>query len=434
MSQTSKKKRTSKGSNLGTLLVLAIIVGFGFLYIALGTDPLGILSAEETPIPATLTSRPATTVPSTSTPIVATGPATSTPEAIATSVGATAVSGWWEVYFVSPVRIRQAEEEAYGANGLPPELLQGSITEKLIQRIEEAQKTIHIASFETDIVDVARALIRAKQRGVDVRWITDDEYGTGKDKNPGHGQFKLLREAGIEVKDDGRSALMHNKFWIFDSRVVWTGSTNVTISGMFEQNNNTIVIESPELAVIYERQWEEMWGGQFNARSPSTIDQQKVNIQGTNVQVLFSPEDKVVENLTPYVQNAKKSIYFMAFVFTHPLLGDATLDAAKRGVKVSGVFEKTGSETEFSELTPLYCLKAPVRQDSNFAFMHHKVFIIDERYVITGSLNFTENASRSNNENIIIIDNPEIAKLYIEEFQRVYDVATDPDPTKITCK
>jgi phosphatidylserine/phosphatidylglycerophosphate/cardiolipin synthase-like enzyme len=431
----SPTKRSPSRTGIGSMITLAIVVIFGVIYMALGSDPLGILGGGQTPTP-TVGIPTAISVPPTEVPTLTEAP-TEAPTEAATKVPpitTVAAPAWWQVYFVNPIRVRQAEEEAYGANGLPAELLHGSITEKLIQHIDAAQVTIHIASFETDLVDVAKALIRAKERGVDVRWITDDEYGIAKDRDPGHGQFKLLKEAGIEIKDDARGGLMHDKFWLFDGKTTWTGSTNVTVSGMFEQNNNVIVIESPELTAIYERQWADMWSGKFNAKSPSTVDQQKLTLEGTNIQVLFSPEDKAAQKLVPYIQSAKKSIYFLAFTYTQPQLGAAMLERAKNGVRVSGVFEKTGSDTEYSQMPPLFCAKAPVRQDGNFAFMHHKVIVIDERFVVTGSLNFTDNASETNNENVIILDNPEIARLYIEEFQRVWVVATDPDPAKTKCK
>jgi phosphatidylserine/phosphatidylglycerophosphate/cardiolipin synthase-like enzyme len=226
---------------------------------------------------------------------------------------------------------------------------------------------------------------------------------------------------------------MHDKFWIFDRKTVWTGSTNITVSGMFEQDNNVIAINSPELAEIYERQFEEMWAGNFNSKSPSTVDQQKLTIDGTPIQVLFSPEDKAISQIVPYLQGAKKSIRFMAFTFTQPLIGEAMIEAAKRKVKVSGVFETVGADSEYGEMTPLACAKIPVRIDGNFAFLHHKVIIVDNRYVITGSLNFTDNADQSNNENVIIIDNTEIAKLYTAEFERVWGVGKEQDPAKINC-
>jgi phosphatidylserine/phosphatidylglycerophosphate/cardiolipin synthase-like enzyme len=48
-------------------------------------------------------------------------------------------------------------------------------------------------------------------------------------------------------------------------------------------------------------------------------------------------------------------------------------------------------------------------------------------------MNYSTNAEESNDENVIIIDNPEIARLYIREFDRVWNLATDPEPEKFPC-
>ncbi|HMB25321.1 MAG TPA: phospholipase D-like domain-containing protein, partial [Anaerolineales bacterium] len=78
------------------------------------------------------------------------------------------------------------------------------------------------------------------------------------------------------------------------------------------------------------------------------------------------------------------------------------------------------------ELDTLFCAQVPVRQDGNSSFMHNKVIVVDERYVVTGSLNFSTNAEESNDENVIIIDNPEIARLYMQDFERIWSMAVDP--------
>jgi phosphatidylserine/phosphatidylglycerophosphate/cardiolipin synthase-like enzyme len=417
-------RRSRRGSSLGTVIVLVVVIAFAVYYMQSGSDPLGLFKSM---------SEIATSVG---------GPITNTAVAALPQAGATNTPGaaaqpsfaggtWWQVYFVNPLRLDESQElELRGK--IPAQNYQGSIAEKLIGRIDAAQRTIHIASFETDLNDVANALVRAKERGVDVRWITDDEHGVEADKEPGHGQFKILKAAGIKVIDDERGGLMHNKFWLFDGQTVWTGSTNVTVSGMFEQDNNTVVIESSELAAIYEGQFEDMWNGNFNASSSSTVDQQSISIDGTRLQVLFSPEDNAVSHILPYVQNAQTSIAFLAFSYTQDDLGGAMIERKKNGVDVRGVFEATGSDTEFSEMIPLFCAKAQVRQDGNPSFLHHKVIIVDNRIVITGSLNFSENANEQNNENVIVIDNAEIAGLYTQEFQRIW--AGGRDPEGISCK
>jgi phosphatidylserine/phosphatidylglycerophosphate/cardiolipin synthase-like enzyme len=52
-------------------------------------------------------------------------------------------------------------------------------------------------------------------------------------------------------------------------------------------------------------------------------------------------------------------------------------------------------------------------------FMHNKLMILDDRTVITGSYNFSENAE-SNDENMLIIDSNEVAGAYTQYFDALY--------------
>jgi phosphatidylserine/phosphatidylglycerophosphate/cardiolipin synthase-like enzyme len=121
----------------------------------------------------------------------------------------------------------------------------------------------------------------------------------------------------------------------------------------------------------------------------------------------------------------------MAFSFTLDNMGDALLARAAAGIDVQGVFETTGSETRFSEMTRLHCAGVNVRQDGNNGVMHNKVIIVDGQVVVTGSFNFSDNAVSSNDENVVIIRNADIASLYLQEFQRVQNIASVPNG--ITC-
>jgi phosphatidylserine/phosphatidylglycerophosphate/cardiolipin synthase-like enzyme len=396
------KRRTFSTKNVSSSLLLVLIVSIvGIFYALMGRGPGGVLNAPtQTPTVIAVTPSPVVTAPT-----------------------AVNVSGaWWEVHFTDPVNLND------------PANWQSTVIGNLIQKINAAQTSIHIASFEFDLTPVAEALIAARQRGVDVRWVTDDEHGLEADEEPGHGQFAMLQQAGIEVRSDERSALMHNKFWIFDGQTVWTGSTNITQSGIFKQDNNAIVIQSPELATIYEREFQEMWDGQFGPRSPSQLDSQTLVLNGSQIVVVFTPEDPGLENaIIPIVRSAAKSIRFLTFTFTDYPLADAMSQRAQAGVNVAGVFEKVGSETEASELRTLFCRSVPVRQDGNPGFLHHKFIVVDERIVITGSMNYSTNAEESNDENVLVIDNAEIARLYLQEFERVWNLASNPAPEKFPC-
>ncbi len=342
-------------------------------------------------------------------------------EEVVDTAPVTTSGDWWEVYFTDPINMNN------------PDQIAGSIEETLITYINQATSTIHIAAFEFNLTPLAEALIAAHDRGVEVQWVTDDEHGIEADEEDGHGQFAMLTDAGIEVKDDGRSALMHNKFIIFDGQMVWTGATNLTVNGIFENNNNVIVLRSPDVAAIYESEFQEMWAGEFGPTSPSTVDQQSLTIDGVPVQILFGSEDDAIAHIIPYIEGAQSSIRFMAFSFTQDDLGDAMMARAEAGVELAGIFENRGSETDSSELGKMFCAGYAMRQDGNPSTFHHKVIVIDEQIVITGSLNFSENADNSNDENVVIIIEPNIARLFLEEFDRDWAIAKDPDGGDLGC-
>lgn len=124
----------------------------------------------------------------------------------------------------------------------------------------------------------------------------------------------------------------------------------------------------------------------------------------------------------------------MAFSFTHDGIGKAMMARANRGVKLEGIFETRGSETKYSELPGFFCEGISVRQDGNPRTFHHKVIVLDEKTVITGSFNFSENANKSNDENVVIVQNPQIAALYLQEFDRRWQEGKQPSASKISCK
>lgn len=91
----------------------------------------------------------------------------------------------------------------------------------------------------------------------------------------------------------------------------------------------------------------------------------------------------------------------------------------KSGVDVRGVFEARQVD-QHSEYEKLAEAGLPVVKDGNSGAMHHKVIVVDEETVITGSYNFSKNAEKRNNENLLIIKgNREIAAAYLAEFEKI---------------
>ncbi|KXK51611.1 MAG: phospholipase [Chlorobi bacterium] len=281
-----------------------------------------------------------------------------------------------------------------------------------------ARKTIDGAFFELESKRIADALIAAHRRGVKVRLVTDSDYENNE-------EMRAVVAAGIPVIFDGRSALMHNKFAVIDGATVWTGSYNITDNCAFRNNNNGLMIRSEELAENYATEFKEMFvANSFGARSPSETPHTQVKVGSATIYNYFSPEDDIPPKILRYLSIAKKSIHFMAFNFTDGTIAEAMIEKEKAGVQVEGVIERRGAERSVME--QLQDAGITVLKDGNKYVMHHKVIIIDGEWTITGSYNFTGSAATQNDENILIIRDPSVAKKFEEEYQRVKQMAEVP--------
>jgi phosphatidylserine/phosphatidylglycerophosphate/cardiolipin synthase-like enzyme len=203
---------------------------------------------------------------------------------------------------------------------------------------------------------------------------------------------------------------------------------NFTLNGAYRSDNNLIRIRSPELAENYLVEFEEMFADkQFGSGSPANTRLPILDVNGTQIEVYFSPEDGTIQRLIDLVLGAQKEISFMAYSFTDDDLAQAIIERAGEGVRIAGVLDKSQAKGNIGgEYTHFLENGVEVWLDGNPAGMHHKVIIIDERIVITGSYNFSNNAKTRNDENTLIIHNPEIAELFDDEFERVWGIAKDP--------
>ncbi len=289
----------------------------------------------------------------------------------------------------------------------------------LISAIKNSRKSFYGAFYDISSIKIADELIAAFNRGIDIKLVTENDTFSGS-------AITRILESGIPVISDTGSGLMHDKFAVIDGSSVFTGSYNTTENCAMKNNNNALLICSPELADIYISEFNEMFeSGIFGNRKEEgafTELQKKfyVKLDDMNINVYFAPEDNVEKIIQGRIEKAKKSIRFMQFSFTSDIIGEVLIKKFKEGVAVEGVFEKKGSDTEYSEYIKMKIENIPVRLDKNRHVMHHKVIIIDDYRVITGSFNISKNANNKNDENIIIIDSRELASLYIEEFNRIY--------------
>ena len=276
--------------------------------------------------------------------------------------------------------------------------------QELFKLLDSANVSIHCATFELNLPRVV-SLLDNKSEDIDVKIVVDDAYYDGL-------------ENLSWVRHDGKQGLMHNKFCIVDGKEIYTGSFNPTKNCAYKNNNNMLVIESRYLSQNYEEEFEELWAGKFGKGDRVAFP--KIVYNNMTIQNYFCPEDNCRERVRAEIMRANKSIYFLAFSFTDDYIGQDLVLRYNEGIDVRGVFEKT-KISDYSEYHLLEYQGIDVRLDKNKYNMHNKVFIIDNRTVITGSFNPSGNANYDNDENILIIEDEGIAKEYLEEFWRVWN-------------
>ena len=320
-------------------------------------------------------------------------------------VGYETRGSWFELYFTDPAN--PASGQATGG----PDV-------RLVEAIDAARVSIHVAIFSISLNGVRQALIRAIRRGVEVRLVTESDNLDSDD-------LQRLKDAGIPVLGDRREGTMHNKFMVIDAAEVWTGSMNLTTSGTYLDNNVLIRIYSADLAADYEAEFAEMFeDDSFGADLGRSTPHPRVEVQGTPIDVYFAPDDAPEAALVDLLDTAQKSINFLAFSFTSDPLAGAVGRAAEAGVEVRGVMDSDQASSNIgSEFSAFRSEGLDVRLDRNPGQMHEKVLIIDEEVIVMGSYNFSRSANETNDENVLVIYNRGIAQEFMREFERIYATA-----------
>ncbi len=312
---------------------------------------------------------------------------------------------WYNVYFSQP--------DDPGSSSL-----HGGPDSALAQAIDEARYSVDVAVMRLDLWSLRDALLDADRRGVNIRVVVDSD-------NILDNEIQDLIDAGIPVVADRRESLMHHKFTVIDQLDVWSGSMNYTINGAYRNDNNLNHIRSSKLAQSYTREFEEMFmDDRFGALSEADTPYPRVNINGTDVEVYFSPDDGVLQRLLSLVAAAEESIEFLAFTFTSDPLAEALIARSAEGVRVRGVMERDQVNNSGGEFGNLVLAGLDLRIDANRNKMHHKVILIDGEIVVTGSYNFSRNAEEKNDENVLILHSDEITQQYLLEFERIYRAAS----------
>ena len=272
----------------------------------------------------------------------------------------------------------------------------------------------------------------------------------------------------IDDTEDGSrgTGLMHHKFMVIDEKTVLVTSANFTLSdqhGDYTRSetrgnaNNLLVIQSSELAQYFTAEFNLMWGDGVGGKKDSLFGTNKpfreartFAIGKTQVSVKFSPDNNKIiwfdtSNglIAQTLSQAQKSVSLALFVWSEQQLADLLENQQKKGVTIKALIDPEFAFRPYSEGLDL--LGVEVTQECRAEAnnnpwsvplktvgipnlpkgdkLHHKMGIVDQNLVITGSHNWSNAANRLNDETLLVLNNPVINAHYQREFEQLYQNA-----------
>lgn len=154
----------------------------------------------------------------------------------------------------------------------------------------------------------------------------------------------------------------------------------------------------------------------------------RTEISATNssklpVSVCFTPNKQCQTNIVDAINSATKSIYVQAYSFTDKDIASALARAALHKVVVKVILDKSNRNDNRSAKEIIIDSHIPLRFDAPNGIAHNKIIIIDGNKVITGSYNYSAAAYKRNTENVLIINDPQLADKYTQNWQERWRVS-----------
>ncbi len=320
-------------------------------------------------------------------------------------------------------------------SGVKAVYLPGTFPDTIVAYINRAKYTLDIAIYNYVSVagdalsKYATAVNNAKNRGVKVRWIYD-----GSSSNTG---LKLVDTSIHRIGSPTSSGygIMHNKFVVIDANStdttdawVLTGSCNWTSQQITTDYNNLLFIQNKNVAQLYYTEFNKMWGGTglipdttlstFGPKKTTSLNH-LFNVNGTNIEVYFSPKDTVGKHLKSVINAATNELFFGIYTFTDNSFATPMNNKLSAGLSVKGIMDNF-SKTYTPYTTLSTTLGANMILYTGTGIYHNKVLLKDALHpandptVFTGSFNWSTAAQISNDENAVIVHDPFIANQYYQ--------------------
>jgi phosphatidylserine/phosphatidylglycerophosphate/cardiolipin synthase-like enzyme len=332
--------------------------------------------------------------------------------------------------------------------------IDGKAVHELVKFIQGAKQSLDVAIYDLRNETVLKALksMSTKVR-LHILYDSGRPGGASKSVDPKPSKTaEAIKAHGLDAfaqpVNEKSSHLMHDKFIVRDGSSVWTGSGNFTNGGLLLQDNNFITIDSPGVAAAYAKTFGDLGAPGHSSTHVSgavTSSPTKVKVGAIPITIEFSTQVGETEGVETEVQQrlaSAKKVRIIAMLISDPGILTSLLPFRNANKDILGVLDphetkvgmgkKAGHpEFWFAQGDPRFTF-APSKpfdtsgNDTN-NFMHNKLMIIDDKIVITGSYNFSENAE-ANDENMLVIESAAVAAAYDKCFNALFTLYQKTGP------
>ncbi len=289
----------------------------------------------------------------------------------------------------------------------------------IVDFIDGASKRLEIAVQELEDEAIAQAIVRARQRKVQVWMVLEadylrakrahaDPFSPGGEHEPNRRLHDAILRANIQVRTDFNPEIFHQKFIVRDREAVLTGSTNFTPTGVERNLNHVVIIKDREVAKVYQREFKEIRQGHFGKLNEGhDAAPPDLKVSGVPIRIAFAPDHNPEMEIMKQMLKARERIDFAIFTFAQSSgIDDSMITLSAAGRKLRGVLDARQANQVWAATRPVKNAGArlwQVSQSATVGKLHHKLMVIDGQVIVAGSFNYTGPATRLNDENIIVI-------------------------------
>lgn len=297
------------------------------------------------------------------------------------------------------------------------------VEDQVLCALDQAQTDVWIAHYNIRTPRVLEKLAQLRARGVVVEVAVDKDnaaqpYNTGDD---------YLEQRGVRVVRTASKSggLMHLKAAVIDRKLAMTGSFNWNQTASLANDESMLVFRDQAFVDLY---WKEI----DKLLHPERTKTVTGGTLSSTLEVHFSPQEKLDGFLVREIRNAKTSIDVAAYTFTSAPVADELVKAAQRGVVVRVVTEKKQASLSNAE-DRVEAAGALVIRGANaigpYSAMHHKYAIFDQRRVAVGAANWSAAGLRTNEEDLLVLEDARVAQSFAKNFADLLYVYTGKDAT-----